>query len=101
MKSFSFKHIALLFFSLLCLATCGVFGVLFLQTYRQYNTFKEKSLQYEEKLAKTEAQVKAYESYLNKIFNDPDFFEHVARSRLGYSKPNELIFKFESPTTNN
>lgn len=76
----------------------GVLGGLLLQTYREYASFKARELAYQERLKILEMEVDAYEAYLERLLSDPEFMEHVARERLGYSKEGELIFRFE-PTS--
>jgi cell division protein FtsB len=34
------------------------------------------------------------EAYLTRLIEDPEFLQRVARERLGYSRPDELLFRF-------
>ena len=69
------------------------FGSLILQTYREYNNFKVRELRIEEELAQARKELEYKEMYLN-LMEDPDFLERVARERLGYARPDELLFRF-------
>ncbi|MEM9227811.1 MAG: septum formation initiator family protein, partial [Verrucomicrobiota bacterium] len=37
----------------------------------------------------------AKQAYLKKLMSDPEFFERVTRERLGYSREDERIIRFE------
>jgi cell division protein DivIC len=42
-----------------------------------------------------EARLREQQKTLERLENDPAFVETLIRRRLGYVKPNELIFRFE------
>ena len=69
------------------------FGSLMLQTYREYKNFKVRELRIEEKLIQARKELEYKEMYLS-LMEDPDFLERVARERLGYARPDELLFRF-------
>ena len=69
------------------------FSSLILQTYREYKNFKARELRIEEKLIQARKELEYKEMYLS-LLNDPDFLERVARERLGYARPDELLFRF-------
>lgn len=69
------------------------FSSLILQTYREYRNFKERESRIEEKLIQARKEVEYKEMYLS-LMDDPDFLERVARERLGYARPDELLFRF-------
>jgi cell division protein FtsB len=69
------------------------FSGLILQTYREYKNFKAKELRIEEKLTQARKELEYKEMYLS-LMEDPDFLERVARERLGYARPDELLFRF-------
>lgn len=73
----------------------GALGGLLLQTYREYASFKVREAAYQNRLEALEMEVDAYDAYLNRLLNDPEFLEHVAREKLGYSREGELIFRFK------
>ena len=75
------------------LALIIFFSGLILQTYREYKNFKEREFRIEEKLIQARKEVEYKEMYLS-LMDDPDFLERVARERLGYARPDELLFRF-------
>lgn len=98
MKFFRPKQTLFFFVSGVTFLLLGALGGLLLQTYREYASFQARELAYRERLDALEVEVDAYEAYLNRLLSDPEFLEHVARERLGYSRAGELIFRFE-PTS--
>ena len=75
------------------LALVIFFSSLILQTYREYKNFKAGELRIEEKLTQARKELEYKEMYLS-LMEDPDFLERVARERLGYARPDELLFRF-------
>ena len=71
------------------------FGSLILQTYREYQNFKQREQAAEAKLQQTQEKFLQKEAYIARLLDDPEFLERVARERLGYSKPDEVLFRFE------
>ena len=70
-------------------------GSLILQTYREYQNFKLREQRVERKLQQAQEKFRQKEAYIARLLDDPEFLERVARERLGYSKPDELLFRFE------
>ncbi len=70
------------------------FGSLLLRTHREYRNFKEREHRIEEKLLQARNEFQRKEAYLNRLLEDPEFLERVARERLGYARPDELLFRF-------
>ncbi len=46
-------------------------------------------------LAKVEAELHAREKILDRLRTDPAYVELIIRRRLGYTRPDEMVFKFE------
>ena len=69
------------------------FFSLILQTYREYKNFKAGEVKIEEKLIQARKEFDYKEIYLE-LLEDPEFLERVARERLGYARPDELLFRF-------
>ena len=69
------------------------FSSFILQTHREYENFKERELRIEEKLIQARKEFEYKEIYLE-LLEDPEFLERVARERLGYARPDELLFRF-------
>ena len=69
-------------------------GGLVLKTYREYRNFKEREYGMEAKLLQVRKEFDRKEAYLARLLDDPEFLERVARERLGYARPDELLFRF-------
>ncbi|OYV58361.1 MAG: hypothetical protein B7Z71_10425, partial [Acidocella sp. 21-58-7] len=70
------------------------FGAMFLHTWREYEVFNTRHIRYEQRLTALESDIAYDEVYLTRLLKSPDFFEHVARERLGYARADEWVFKF-------
>ena len=66
-----------------------------LQTYREYQSMKLRERSYREELARARAEIRLKEEYFNRLMNDQEFFERIVRQRLGYSRSDEVVFRFE------
>jgi cell division protein FtsB len=95
MKNRSVEKYILFFFCGLLVAAGLFFFVLFGKTYREYTNVKSREIDYQQKLAEMEAQLKEKEETLHRLRHDPAFVERMIRQRLGYAKPDELVFRFE------
>jgi len=70
------------------------FSSLILQTYREYKNFRVREVRIEAKLTQARKEFEQKEAYLARLLEDPEFMERVVRERLGYSRPDELLFRF-------
>jgi cell division protein FtsB len=70
------------------------FSSLMLQTYREYTNFRAREDRIEAKLIQARKEFEQKEAYLARLLEDPEFLERVVRERLGYSRPDELLFRF-------
>lgn len=70
------------------------FGGLLLKTHREFENFKERQDRIESKLIQARKEFQQKEAYLSRLLEDPEFLERVVRERLGYSRPDELLFRF-------
>ncbi|MGJ3241414.1 MAG: FtsB family cell division protein [Opitutales bacterium] len=77
----------------------GVFGFTLTQTWRTYRAFSTEVAAQQQKLAEAEAELARSDAYLRKLLEDPAFLEKVARERLGYAAPGELLFYFPDDGT--
>lgn len=77
------------------LAICVLFSSVLLQTWREHQAYAQQEVQLRARLQQLQEQNAHQRQYLMRLLNDPEFFEKVVRSRLGYSRPGEIIFKFE------
>lgn len=79
---------AVLCIALLFLGNMGV------KKYREYRHFKEEENRIQAKLTETKNELTLKEAYLSRLLHDRELLERLARKRLGYARPNELIFRF-------
>lgn len=73
---------------------CGSIGLVLLQTRRELNVHEAKQVEYRQLLVEKHANYQVRHTYLKKALTDADFFDHVVRERLGYSREDEIIFRF-------
>lgn len=84
--------------SMLGIAFLGVvvlFGILLSDTWREYSAFEAREAAYRDRLAAINQERAGRETYLRKLLDDASFRDRVVRERLGYSREDEIIFKFE------
>lgn len=72
----------------------GIFGGLVLKTHREYQNFKARENRIEAKLIQARKEFAQKETYMARLIEDPEFLERVVRERLGYARPDELLFRF-------
>ena len=70
------------------------FSGLLLKTHREFENFRIKKDRIETRLIQARNEFEQKEAYLTRLLEDPEFLERVARERLGYSRPDELLFRF-------
>ncbi|OUV91232.1 MAG: hypothetical protein CBD09_01930 [Puniceicoccaceae bacterium TMED149] len=70
------------------------FSGLIFRTYQELKSFQQREYRLEQRLAETEAEFRRKEVYFKRLLEDDEFLERVARQRLGYARPDELIFRF-------
>jgi len=69
-------------------------GGLVLKTHREYQNFKARENRIEAKLIQARKEFVQKEAYMTRLIDDPEFLERVVRERLGYARPDELLFRF-------
>lgn len=90
------KERVIFWMSLVALLVLGVFlGSMILQTRREYLHFIEREAALETRLAQAQKEFRRKEAYFSRILEDEEFLERVARERLGYSRPGEVLFRFD------
>ncbi len=67
----------------------------FLQTRAEYEQRKQTERLVKERLRIAQNRLKEQEEMLQRLRNDPEYVSLVIRRRLGYAKPDELVFRFE------
>ncbi len=65
-----------------------------MQTYREYENFRVREFRMKAKLTQAQKEFEQKEMYLARLLEDPEFLERVVRERLGYTRPDELLFRF-------
>jgi cell division protein FtsB len=77
-------------------------AALVLQANRELEHFRRDELDLRAQLNQVQLQLDQRQEYLQRLFNDPDFLEREVRQRLGYAKPDELIYRYDvDPLTAN
>ena len=87
--------IALLYVVLLTAIGVGT-GALFLDARAEYNALKQKQAASERELTAAKKRLAEQERFLERLRSDPVFVEKVIRRRLGYGRPGEVNFRFDS-----
>ena len=87
------RALVLMLIGMLCVLVV-FFGSLVLKTHREYQNFKYRENRIEVKLIQARKEFAHKEAYLSRLLDDPDFLERVVRERLGYARPDELLFRF-------
>ncbi len=71
-------------------------GAVLLDARAEYDQLRQVQAASEAKLAVAEARLREQERILERLRRDPAFVEKVIRKELGYAKPGEVIFRFDS-----
>jgi cell division protein FtsB len=90
------RPVIISFYLLLFLSLAAGAGVFFLQTRREYNQLILAEAESRRQLMAAQEKLHEQERILDRLRNDPSFVEMSIRRRLGYAKPDEMIFRFES-----
>ena len=70
------------------------FSGLVIRTYNELKNFQIREARLEMRLLEAENEFKRKEIYFKRLLEDDEFLEKVARQRLGYARPDELLFRF-------
>ena len=70
-------------------------GTFFWQTKIEFDRLKEIERVTQERLLVAEQRLQDQQEMLRRLKEDPAYVEMVIRRRLGYAKPDELIFRFD------
>jgi cell division protein DivIC len=78
------------------LAAVGVLtGYLLHNAQLEEEHFRKQEDDLRQQLADVTVKLQKNEEFLQRLQSDPDFADRLARLRLGYAKPDELIFRFD------
>jgi cell division protein FtsB len=75
-------------------------GMSYLKPIQQNERMRADILQLQAQLQKQEEISKQLKAEIDTLRNDPKTVERLTREKLGYAKSDEMIIRFEQPTTN-
>jgi cell division protein DivIC len=87
------QFIVLLYVVLLVGSGVGA-GALFLEARAEYHQLKLVEAKMRQRLATEQARLKTQEEILRRLRSDPEYVEKILRTRWGYARPGEVIFRF-------
>ncbi len=96
----NFRRLIIVFYLVLFLCLAIGSGVFFLQKRREYRQLLKSEAESRQLLAEAQVKLREQEKILDRLRNDPAYVELVIRRQLGYAKPEETIFRFESAVEN-
>lgn len=67
----------------------------FLQIHREVAALRSVEAANRARLAAAEARLQQQQKYLEQLRNDPALVERIIRRKMGYSRPDEFVFRFE------
>lgn len=80
---------------LLFVSAAAASSTFFIKARAEYLRLKEAERVAAERLTVAEMKLAEQEATLRRLQDDPRYVEMVIRRRLGYARPDELIFRFE------
>ncbi len=83
------------FYALLFVALTLFSGLFFLRTYGEYRAMKATELEHQRRLAELDVRLADHLETLERLKSDPAFAGRAIRERLGYARPDEVVFRFE------
>ncbi len=85
---------------LLFVAGILLVGVWYLPNIRQNERMRKRILELDNKIQKEEEAGRQLRAAIDALRYDQKALERLARERLGYAKPGEIVVRFEEPRTN-
>jgi cell division protein FtsB len=85
---------------LVILALLGIIWQCYLPVIKQNERMRRTSLSLDTKIKAEEATQKQYKSSIDTLRYDTNAIERLAREKLRYAKPGEMVVVFEPPATN-
>lgn len=79
------------------LAFVASFATVLLQTVREQKYTEQQRETVARELAEAQKELGRRESELKALQEDTEYLERVVRERLGYVRPNDTVFIFETP----
>ena len=77
---------------------CGVV-LLFLPLLRQRHVMQQEMLRLDGEISRQEQTERQQKSEMDALKGDSTYLERTAREKLNLARPNETIFRFETPST--
>ncbi|HWC61880.1 MAG TPA: septum formation initiator family protein [Verrucomicrobiae bacterium] len=85
---------------LVILALLGIIWQCYLPVIKQNERMRRTSLSLDTKIQAEEAAQKQYKASIDTLRYDTNAIERLAREKLRYAKPGEMVVVFEPPVTN-
>ena len=85
---------------LVVLAVLLLIGMCYLPLIQENARMRAQILKLNQQLETETNQLNQLQSQIDALRNDPKTVERLAREKLGYAKPNEIVVRFETPATN-
>lgn len=89
------RRFVITLYLLLFIGVSVVSGFFLWQAHEEYTRLKEMEAKSRVRLAEAEQRLREQERILERLRTDPEYVEVVIRRRLGYVKPDEVVFRFE------
>ena len=78
----------------MCSLVLIIMAIELYKTRNQLNYLKTRDQEYANRIKEIEQDLAAKDEYLDMLLTDPIFLERVVRERLGYTRPDEYIYRF-------
>lgn len=89
------RRLILSLFVAVFVGVAAVSGMFFWQTRQEYGRLLVQEAQSRQRLAEAQLKLQEQQRVLDRLRTDPAYVDTVIRRRLGYAKPEEMIFRFE------
>lgn len=84
----------------MCSLVLVVMAIELYKTRNQLAYLETRDQDYSKRIKEIEQNLAAKDEYLDKLLSDPVFLERVVRERLGYTRPEEWIYRFPKESQN-
>lgn len=85
---------------LVVLAVLLLIGMCYLPLIQENARMRAQILKLNQQLDSETNQLNQLQGQIDALRNDPKTIERLAREKLGYAKPDEIVVRFEPPATN-
>ena len=85
---------------LVVLAVLLLIGMCYLPLIQENARMRAQILKLNQQLTAETNQILQLQTQIDALRSDPKTVERLAREKLGYAKPGEMVFHFEPPATN-